>query len=531
MRNQYFQLEFRETTACLHIYPPVDGGQMLSISEVTEYLSAKKLDGYDLKELNAAIVNREEESVVLVGTCSGVPESEQMKVTISLDKMKVTCRFYPPSVGGRVLNAEGIVSELTSYKVRYGLDQKAVLDYLSDRKYCTDYVFAVGKQPVHGRDAKIEYFFNTNKNLQPKRNDDGSVDYKELNTISHIRKGDVLARLIKEDPGMPGKNVFGEEIKPRSVRPAKLEYGKNIAINEERTEIYSEVTGHANFLNGKVFVSDVFQVSADVDNSVGNIDYDGSVEILGNIKTGFSVKATGDIIIHGVVENAYVESGGQIVVKQGIHGMHRGTLKAATNVMAKYIENAKIYAGGFVEAEAILNSDVSAVAEVRVHGRKGLINGGTIRAGKSIEVEYAGTEMGTFTTLEVGIDPTKKERYVELNKEVSRRGKELEEMKVIINNYAAKLKRGENLPKDKLLYVQKMAVEYKTQKEYLEPLRDEMRAIHIEMMQSDRSYIAVTKTIYPGVVLSISDLGYTIKDKMNYCKFKKINGEIKSVGF
>ena len=255
------------------------------------------------------------------------------------------------------------------------------------------------------------------------------------------------------------------------------------------------------------------------------------MEIKGNVKSGFTVRATGDIIIHGVVENAFVESGGQIIVKQGIHGMHKGVLKAGTNVMAKYIENAKVYAGGFVEAEAILNSDVSATGEVRVKGKKGLINGGTIRAGKSIEVQYAGTEMGTFTTLEVGIDPEKKERYLELKKDVNKRSKDLEDMKVIIDNYASMLKKGEVLPKDKLLYVQNLALEYKTKKEELEPLRDEMRKIHIEMMESDRSYIAVTRTIFPGVVLSISDLGYNIKDKMNYCRFKKVDGAIKSVGF
>jgi len=532
MRNQYFQLEFRDTIACLHIYPPLEGGQTLSITEVTEYLAAKKLEQYNLKELNTAIMNHQDEVVLIVGDWDGIPVREDMRVNISLDKMKVTCRFFPPSAGtGKVLNAEDIISDLAFRKVKYGIDQEAILSFLKDRQYCKDYVFAVGTQPIHGRDAKIEYFFNTSKNLQPKRNEDGSVDYKELNTISHIKKGDLLARLIKEDPGTPGKNVFGEEIKPRTVRSAKLQYGNNISINEDKTEIYSDVTGHANFLNEKVFVSDIFDVPADVDNSVGNIEYDGSVEVKGNIKSGFTVRATGDIIIHGVVENAFVESGGQIIVKRGIHGMHKGVLKARTNVMAKYIENAKVIAGGFVEAEAILNSDVSATGEVRVQGRKGLINGGTIRAGKSIEVQYAGTEMGTFTTLEVGIDPERKERYLELKKDVSKRAKELEDMKVIIDNYASMLKRGEVLPKDKLLYVQNLALEYKTKKEELEPLREEMRVIHIEMVESDRSYIAVTRTIFPGVVLSISDLGYSIKDKMNYCKFKKVDGAIKSVGF
>lgn len=505
---------------------------MLSISEVTEYLAAKKLDRYDLKELNAAITNREEESVIFVGDWNGIPEREMMNVKISLDKMKVTCRFYAPSTnGGKVMDAKDIISDLAFRKVKYGVDENAIADFLADRKYCTDYVLAVGTQPVHGKDAKIEYFFNTNKNLQPKRNEDGSVDYKELNTISHIQKGDLLARLYKEDPGQSGRNVFGEEIKPRTVRSARLEFGNNITANEDRTEIYSDVTGHANFINDKVFVSDVFQVPADVDNSVGNIEYDGSVEIRGNVKGGFSVRATGDIIIDGVVENAFVESGGQIIVKRGIHGMHKGVLKAATNVMAKYIENAKVYAGGFVEAEAILNSDVSATGEVRVHGKKGLINGGTVRAGRSIETEYAGTEMGTFTTLEVGIDPAIKERYIELSKDVVKRSKDMEDMKLIIDNYANLLKKGEVLPKDKLLYVQNLALEYKTKKEEIEPLREEMRKIHIEMMESNRSYIAVTRTVFPGVSLSISDLGYNIKDKMNYCKFKKVEGAIKTVPF
>lgn len=184
-----------------------------------------------------------------------------------------------------------------------------------------------------------------------------------------------------------------------------------------------------------------------------------------------------------------------------------------------------------MEAEAILNSDVSATAEVRVHGRKGLINGGTVRAGRTIETEYAGTEMGTFTTLEVGIDPARKERYLELSKQVVQASKELEDMKVIIDNYAGMLKRGEVVPKDKLLYVQNLALLYKDKKELLEPLREEMRLIHIEMMASDRSYVAITRTIFPGVTIAISDLSYSVKDKMNYCRFKKVDGAVKSVGF
>ncbi len=529
MRNQYFQLEFKETDAYLHIFPPVDGGAQLKIAEVTEYLGLKKYDKYDIKLLNEAINNLQMDSLVPVGDWDMIPCHESMNISISLDKMKAICRFYPPAQGGVCMTAKDILDDLQYKKIRFGIDQDAIASFLRDRQYCTDYVFAVGQQPIHGKDAKIEYFFNTSKNLQPKRNEDGSVDYKELNTISHVKKGELLARLIKEDPGKVGRNLYGEEIKPRTVKTLKLDFGKNISINEERTEIYSDVTGHATLLNDKVFVSDVYEVQADVDNSVGNIDYDGSVLIKGNVKSGFSVKATGDIIIEGVVENAFVESSGQVIVKHGIHGMHKGVIRAGTNVMAKYIENATVYAGGYVEAEIILNSDVSATGEVRVQGKKGLINGGTIRAGHSIEAMYLGTDMGTFTTLEVGIEPEKKQRYVDLSKEVSRRAKDLEDTKVIIENYAAKLKRGEVLPKDKMIYAQNLAVEYKEKKEELEPLRDEMRKIHLLMMESDHAYVAVTRTVFPGVHISISDLSYSVKEKRNYCRFKKIEGEIRPV--
>ena len=55
----------------------------------------------------------------------------------------------------------------------------------------------------------------------------------------------------------------GREIKPKQVRSLQLEYGNNIRVSEDKTELYSEVTGHASLVNGKVFVSDVYEVPAD----------------------------------------------------------------------------------------------------------------------------------------------------------------------------------------------------------------------------------------------------------------------------
>ena len=198
MKNQYFQLVFRDEQIFLHIYPAIEDGKLVNIKELTDYLDLKRIQNYDIKTLGNALKSPEETEVCL-GPWDGIEVHEMMTIDVSLDKMKAVCRFYPPSAGGRELDKDTIIDDLGFKRVKFGIDEDEIDKFLKERQYCTDYVLAKGQPPRHGKDAKIEYYFNVNKNLQPKRNEDGSVDYKELNTISHVHKGDLLARLIKED--------------------------------------------------------------------------------------------------------------------------------------------------------------------------------------------------------------------------------------------------------------------------------------------------------------------------------------------
>ncbi|MBQ8038297.1 MAG: DUF342 domain-containing protein, partial [Lachnospiraceae bacterium] len=51
---------------------------------------------------------------------------------------------------------------------------------------------------------------------------------------------------------------------------------------------------------------------------------------------------------------------GHIILKRGIQGMDRGVLKANGNVISRFIESATVEAGGYVSADAIMHSNVSA---------------------------------------------------------------------------------------------------------------------------------------------------------------------------
>lgn len=526
-KNGYFKLNIREMGSFLQIFPPEDGGKWPDIKEILQYLEKKGYMGFNLRDLNDALIcNGKEAKEVYVGEGCSFQEDEEMELVVSGDKMLVFCRFYPPSDKGALLTEDDIMKKLASGNIKEGIRQEEIKKFIKDRQYCTDLILAKGIPPVNGTDAWIEYFFNTNHNLRPKRNEDGTVDYHELNTISHVEKGQVLAKLHPAIPGKPGKDVYGAPINGRQEKSLKLEFGNNITLSEDKTEIYSNVTGHASLVNRKVFVADVFEVPADVDNTTGNIVYDGNVSIKGNVKSGFSVKAKGDIIIEGVVEAAFLSAGGQIIVKRGINGMGKGRVEAEDSLIAKFIENATVISGGFIETGCILHSQVSAGADIRVRGKKGFVSGGVIRAGNVVEAQTIGSEMGTITNIEVGVHPSVKERYGELQEKVSETVKEIEKMRPILVNFNEKLQRKEKVTPERVQQVQQIAQNFREKKQLLAKQKEELKTLREKIQIATNAKIKIKGTIYPGVCITISDVSLHIKQERSYTRYLKEKGEI-----
>lgn len=524
-RNSYFQMELKPEGAYVKIFPPKEGGQFIRVNELSTYLNNRGYKKVDIKALNQAAFSNQE-ALVLVGENDGIAVNESMNIDISQDGMKVTCRFFPPSKGGDLLNAAEIIRDLQYHGIRVGINQDRILLFLQERAYCTDIVLAEGQAPVPGHDADIVYHFKTDVTLKPKHNADGSVDYHQLSTISHVRKGDLLATLIPEDPGKPGMDVCGKEIKPPTVKKKTLLFGNHITLSEDKTEIYSDVTGHATLVDGKVFVSDIYEVPADVDNSTGNIDYEGNVLVRGNVKGGFTIHADGDIIVEGVVEDAILRSGGQIIVQRGIHGMTKGALVAEGNVVCKFIESATVESGGYIETESILHSQVSATTEIHVRGRKGFITGGVIRAGSLVEADTIGSDMGSATRIEVGMDPTRRERYNWVQKALLQSSRDIDQVKPVLKTYNQKLNEGEQLPPQKILYIQQLAAILKTKQQEHAQLKAEYDKLHLEVTQSNDARVKVHKSIYPGVTVSISEISLTLKTDRSYCQLLKRDGAV-----
>lgn len=523
--NGYFQLVFREEETAMNLYPPTDGGKTIDPNEVTNYLTMKSIS-YDMVSLYQEIANLKEKKTIVINKDKNLSEREMFVLSVTQDKMTAIARFYPPSEGGELLSLDEVINDLSHRKIAAGIKKEAIEQFLREREYCKDYIVAEGTRPVHGQDARIEYYFNTDPKARPTLNEDGSVDFFHLNALNHCKEGDVLARLFRETQGEDGINVFGERIKPREVKKQVLQFGRDITLSEDRTEITSNVNGHVSFVDGKVFVSDVYTVE-NVDNSTGNIEYEGNVQVNGNVRSGFAIKASGNVEVRGVVEGAMIEAGGNIVIARGMNGMSKGVIKAGGNIISKFLENATAIAGGFVESDSVLHSNIMAGTEINVTSKRGFITGGRVYATHAVNVKHLGSAMGTDTIVEVGVDPEKKMRYQELQKSIVTVKKELDTMLPVLQANKEKIAKGARLLPEQIAgFKQLVEVAKAKQEQYLKEMA-ECEELKTLLEGNQDATVRVQGDVYAGTRIAISDVSLYVNETVSYCRFVKSQGDVK----
>lgn len=525
MRNGYFQLVNAPGGFGIRLFMPQDGGEEIRILELINYLDNQCIE-YNVQKIREA-VTAGEDTVVFLGAKSCPKCDEIYTLTIAEDGMSATVRFYPASETGKRMSFDELFRDLHFKNVKSGIQMQTLQNHFqSEGIYCTDLIAAKGKEPRHGTDARIEYYFNTDLHAKPAMNEDGSVDYFNLNVINYCKKGDVLARIIPEDPGDFGVNIYGNRIKPRDVKKAVLKFGKNILLSDDRLSISSLVDGHVMLADSDVFVSDVYTVE-NVDTATGNIDFTGSVQVNGNVAANYVVKAGGDVVINGVVEGAYVEAGGNIIIARGMNGMSKGTLKAGGNIVAKFLENATAEAAGYVTTESSLHSNIIAGTEVIVSGKRGFITGGRVQAADKIEAKTIGAVMGAATLVEVGVNPKLKERFLQLQKEITDIVNSIKGAQPTVVNFATKKARGVKFTENQITYVKKVAAQLEEDKKRLESKNNEMLKLQQLFDPSKRAVVVVTGEVYPGTTITINDVSMTVQSSYKYCRFEKVSGDVK----
>lgn len=527
MQNGFFKLVNAPGGYGIKIIPPKDGGEGIQIGEVVNYLDTAGI-GFDISVLKQ-LVQSDTETVYFLERKECPAYDETYQIQVESDNMSATVRFFPPSDTGKRITFDDIFRELNKRNISTGIQMQILQEHFqSEGIYCTDLVVAKGREPRHGTDASIEYYFNTNVHIQPTMREDGSVDYFNLNVINHCRKGDVLARIIPENPGDYGMNIYGNRIKPREVKRAALKYGNNIELSEDSLSISTKVDGHVMLVEDKVFVSDVYEVE-NVDLSVGNIEFEGSVQVNGNVTSNYTIKARGNVIISGVVEGACIVAGGNIIIARGMNGMNKGTLQAGGNIVSKFIENATVRAGGYINTESILHSNASAGTEIILSGKRGFITGGHVQAGNKIVVKTLGATLGASTIIEVGVDPIARAEYIALQKSIAEIVNEVKNLQPIVANYIDKRAKGVRFKEEQLKYVKEAAATLEARRVELEEKNNAMSHVQEALSSKKNAEVIVQGVVYSGVTIIIGDVSKRVEGSYKYCKFEKRDGDVKMV--
>lgn len=527
MKNSYFSLNIEENGIYIKYYPAVDGGEELSIDDVTNYLARNNITEYNVKVINEVIKdNKERTELISISKTFNIDES--VEIFVSPDNMYAVAKFYPPSNKGNRMNQAEIKTDLNMKKITYGIDEAAIEKFISEPEYMKKIVIAKGLQPVQGHDAVIDYKFNTDRKAKPQLNEDGTVDFHRLNNISNVQVGDILAVLTPEDMGTPGKDVFGAVVMPRKVNRLALRYGNGIQISEDGCTLTSLVDGHVTLDGDRVSVSNVYDVPADVDNSTGDIEFNGGIEVKGNVRTGFKLRARGNIEIHGVVEGAIIIADGDVILHRGVQGMGRCQIIAGGNLVSKFIESANVAVNGYIETDTILHSQVAAKGDIYVRGKNGNIIGGNVRSTTLIEATCIGSPMGTTTNVEVGNDPAIMDKMNNCKKEIMEKTKEKDTLTQSIAMFKKKLELGK-LDKTKLPQMQTTAKNILALEEAIAKLTEEYEKYSKKLSSNKNAKINIVKTIYQGCKVTVSGDYILIHEEYAHCSFKKDNAEIKSV--
>jgi len=438
------------------------------------------------------------------------------KITVDPDGMRAHIILEPPSGNGKNLTLQQIMDLIRENGVVTGIDEEKIKSLAENPSYLEKICIAEGKHPVDGKDAKLNLFFEIRKEPRFSVNEDGSINFRELNIISNIRKGELLCTITPPEDGVDGYTVTGRNLlaaKGKAIRPP---VGKNVILSDDGLNIFAAIDGKVEYEDGKISVFATYEVPANVDNSTGNIKFIGNVLIRGNVLAGFEVEAGGTVEVWGTVESAKIKAGGDIILHRGIQGMGKGILESGGNIVAKYIEHSIVTAKGSVTAEAIMHSKLTCKGKLELGGKKGLLVGGTYKVGTEITAKVIGSYLSTFTDIEVGADPEERNRYKEVCNELKVVENEFKKTEQAIRILRSLESAGTFTPEKQSLLVRSIRTRLYLQSKIIE-LKKEKLDLETRLQNTTEGKVRCYNFLYPGTKLTIGNSTLYVKDTIQYC--------------
>lgn len=442
----------------------------------------------------------------VVETIIGERRDGWVEVSLSSDRMVAWLALGAPE-GGRSVAVSEINAAIAAKGVVHGL-KTDVLNEVVLAGSCKERVIAEGTEVVLGIDARFDSLLDE---LPGKAEEDGEdrVDYRDLGELKLVDPGMPLVRRTPAVPGKDGLNVLGQKV---PVKPTPDPgFAKGLTGVEPSPDdpnlLLAAISGQPKIVEGGANVNPVVDVDG-VNLTSGNVVFDGTLNVKGDIQAGMSVRVAGDVIVAGTIEAAEVVAGGDITVKGGIVGRADGVQDSADtariqcngSVQARFAEHAHIEAGKSIIIDtAARQSSLFAGADITV-GKgptQGQIVGGQARALVKIRVATLGSNAGTPTVAQVGFDPRLNAERIHIDQARKRKLEELGKIKQLLGFLDQNPAKGQGGVREKA---------EKTREQIEADIADaDVRLVQLadQLQLADGATIEVGKAIFSGVNLQI----------------------------
>jgi uncharacterized protein (DUF342 family) len=334
------------------------------------------------------------------------------------DGMLGYIKLNKPEEDAEPIELEDLLAALKDNDITFGI-KTDVVEKLANRPiYGIKIEVARGVEPIDGDDGYVNYFVKKSNEYKPEiSEEEGRVDFKDLDYFQLVKKGQVLCEIVKETKGTDGTNIYGAPVPAKEGRPPISPKGRNTELSEDGTKLIATCDGSVRFIRDVVDVNEVLRIPSGVDQTTGNINFTGDVIISGDVCYGYSVKSGGNIKVNGVVEGASIEAEGDVFVSQGINGGEGQKIFIAGNLSCRYIEDAEIEILGDIKADYIIGSNIVCHGNIELSGRKGLLVGGSVKIYGDLEAKDIGNQNERHTRIEIiGIEVFDKEAFDKLVK-------------------------------------------------------------------------------------------------------------------
>ncbi len=329
-------------------------------------------------------------------------ETKYATVFISKDEMEACIEVNLDQ--NVTVSAWDIEAILKSHGVCQGIMKDRIMELVEEKQYRQTIVVAMGKEAQKGEDGWYEFFFNTKPTRKPKVLPDGSVDFRTIEWYEMVEAGQKIAYYHPAQFGRPGYTVTGKFLKSHKGKEQLVLSGRNFDVLPDKRTFVAAIGGKIDMIEENRIEISRACIYEEVNMATGNVNFDGSVYVRGNVSKGSAIYATENVVICGYVEGAIIQCGGDICLRQGVNGAGIGVIEAGGSVMGQFFESTRVIARGDMSAYYCLNCEVWIEGSLSIFGKKGMLAGGSVRAARGITSYTVGNKAKIATVLNVGVD-------------------------------------------------------------------------------------------------------------------------------